>query len=204
MSNKNNDLKNNYFADVKSMLALSLGRLPTALVVILLLSSAMAALAGVLLEFGTPSKSSKEFMPFRIEASQNAESLALVDSKKLQGNWIYQTPTYAMTLTLIGDRFEWIIAFADIAEAQYYARGNFRMKDDVMVLGVRTDLGIPQDPSKPWVKFFPIAMKDINLHVSFEGKNLIWTVPISEQNRLISRTSIIFEDNNDGVFKWKK
>lgn len=201
MSKEDKTSKNNYFSEVKLMLTSSLGRLPTSLVTIILLSSAIAALAGVLLEFNKPVKSSKEFMPFRLIATENAQQ---IEQKKIQGNWIYQTPAFAMTLTLIGDRFEWIIAFADIPEAQYYARGNFRMMGDVMALGVRTDLGLPYDPAKPWIKFFPIAMKDVNILVSVEGKNIVWTVPPSEQKRILSRASVIFESNNDGLFKWVK
>lgn len=193
--------KNNYFSEVKSMLAASLGRLPTSLVMIILLSSAMAALSGVILEFSRPAKSSKEFMPVRLMAS---ETNMQIEQKKIQGNWIYQTPAFAMTLTLIGDRFEWIIAFADIPEAQYYARGNFRLINDVMTLGVRTDLGIPNDTAKPWIKFFPIAIKDLNLLVSLDGKNLVWTVPSSEQKRILSRVSAIFENNSNGLFTWVK
>jgi hypothetical protein len=193
--------KNNYFSEVKLMLAASVGRLPTALVMIILLSSAMAALAGVILEFNQPVKTSKEFMPFRLVATENAQP---IDPKKIEGNWIYQTPAFAMTLTLIGNRFEWIIAFADIPEAQYYARGSFRRMGDVMSLGVRTDLGIPNDPTKPWIKFFPIAMKDLNLFILMEGKNIVWSVPKTEQGRIISRASVIFENNDDGLFKWIK
>lgn len=201
-SEKKNDMSkdNDYFSNIKSMLALSVGRLPTALVMIILLSGAMAAMAGVVLEFSKPSSSrSKEFMPLRLEVTENSVS---PDLKSIQKNWVYQTPTYAMTFTFIGDRFEWITAFADIPHAQYYGRGNYRMVGDVMVLGIRSDLGIPYDPQTPWMKYMPMAMKDINLYVSLEGKDLVWTIPTSEQRQIISQSAFIFVDNPSGVFKW--
>lgn len=190
---------NDYFLNVKAMLASSVGRLPTALVMIILISGAMAAMAGVALEFSKPSRNSKEFMPLRLEVTENSVS---PDLKLIQKNWVYQTPTYAMTFTIIGDRFEWITAFADIPQAQYYGRGNYRMVGDVMVLGIRNDLGIPYDPQTPWMQYMPMAMKDINLYVSLEGTDLIWTIPTSEQRQIISQSAFIFVDNPDGVFKW--
>ena len=188
-----------YLSNVRSMLMASVGRLPTALVLIILISAAMAAMAGVILEFSKPTANSREFMPLRLEATENSIS---PDLKTIQKNWVFQTPTYAMTFTIIGDRFEWITAFADIPDAQYYGRGNYRLVGDVMVLGIRNDFGIPYDPEVPWMKYMPMAMKDINFYVSFEDKNLVWTVPSSEQREIISQSSIIFLDNPDGVFKW--
>ncbi len=193
---------NNNFSNLKSMLATSVGRLPTALVMIILVSATMAAIAGIILELGKPSTKSNEFMPLRLEATQNSVA---IDTKALQGNWVYQTPAYAMTFSFIGDRFEWIIAFADISEAQYYARGNYRLVGDVLVLGVRNDLGLPYDPEMPWMKYMPIAMKDVNVFISMEGKKtLIWTMPSSEQKRIISQPSFIFADRADGIFNWTK
>lgn len=183
------------------MLAESVGRLPTSLVIILLISLAMAVLSGVVLELSKKPKTSNEFMPFRLESSVGTTS---IDLKILQGNWVYQTKDYAMTFTVIGDRFEWIIAFSDIAEAQYYARGNYRIEGDVMSLGVRADLGKPYDPLKPWLKYLPIAMKDINTRISVAPKSFVWNIPASEQRFILSQTSQIFNENALGKFEWVK
>lgn len=189
------------FANAKAMILSSVGRLPTALVVILLVSMAMAAMTGLVLQFNRTSGHVIEFMPLRL--TPTPDSVA-IDNRKIQGNWVYQTADYAMVLTFIGDRFEWIIRLADVQEAQFFARGNFRIEGDVMVLGVRTDLGIPVDPSKPWIKFMPMSMRDINTKVTFDGKKIIWDVPASEQKRIIAQSGRIFIGHEDGHIEWTK
>ena len=189
------------FSNAKSLLLSSVGRLPTALVVILLISGAMAAVTGLVLHLNRPSDQVFEFMPLRLVPSQDALP---IDPRKIQGNWIYQTTEYAMILTLIGDRFEWIVSFGDIKDVQYVARGNFRIVDDVMILGVRADLGFPRDPARPWMKYMPMSMKDLNTRFSFSGKKIIWDVPQSEQRRIIAQTSRIFDGHEDGHFEWTR
>ncbi len=190
-----------FLSHVKYMLASSLGRLPTALVVILLIAMAMAVITGVVMEWNKPAPHVAEFMPLRLTPTDNAPD---VDTRKLQGNWVYQTPDYAMTLTLIGDRFEWIMLFKEIQEAQYFARGNFRIVGDVMVLGIRPDLGKPVDPSKPWMKYMPISMKDLNTRVAFSDKKIIWDIPVAEQKKIAAQTGRIFIGHEDGHFEWTK
>lgn len=189
------------FANAKSMILISIGRLPTALVVILLVSMAMAAMTGLVLQLNKASDHVIEFMPLRLTPTPDSIP---IDNRKIQGNWVYQTADYAMVLTFIGDRFEWIIRLADVQEAQFFARGNFRIEGDVMVLGVRTDLGIPVDPSKPWIKFMPMSMRDINTKVTFDGKKIIWDVPTSEQKRIIAQSGRIFIGHEDGHIEWTK
>lgn len=195
------EVREDFFANAKSMILSSVGRLPTALVVILLVSMAMAATTGLVLQFNRTSGHVIEFMPLRLIPTPDSVA---IDNRKIQGNWVYQTADYAMVLTFIGDRFEWIIRLADVQEAQFFARGNFRIEGDVMVLGIRPDLGIPFDPSKPWVKFMPMSMRDINTKVTFDGKKIIWDVPASEQKRIIAQSGRIFIGHEDGHIEWTK
>ncbi len=195
------EVHENVFANAKLMILSAVGKLPTALVVILLVSMAMAAITGIILQFNSTPGRVIEFMPLRLAPSQDA---VMVDPRKIQGGWVYQTPDYAMALTLVGDRFEWIITFADVQEAQFYARGNFRIDGDVMILGIRPDLGIPFDPSKPWVKFLPIAMKDINTKFKIQTRQMIWDVPTSEQNRIVAQSGRIFTGHEDGHIEWTR
>lgn len=195
------EAREDFFANAKSMILSSVGRLPTALVVILLVSMAMAAMTGLVLQFNRAPDHVFEFMPLRLTPTPDSIP---IDNPKIQGNWVYQTADYAMVLTFIGDRFEWIIQFGDIQEAQFFARGNFRIDGDVMILGIRPDLGTPVDPSKPWIKFMPMSMRDINTKVTFEGKKMIWDVPASEQKRIIAQSGQIFVGHEDGYFEWIK
>lgn len=195
------EARDNIFANAKAMLLISVGKLPTALVVILLVSGAMAAMTGLVLQLNRTSDRVVEFMPLRLEPSESTE---VVDHRKIQGNWIYQAPDYAMTFTIIGDRFEWIIRLGDIQEAQFFARGNFRIVGDVMVVGVRGDLGTPRDPLKPWMKYLPISMKDFNTRFKFVEGKIVWDVPVSEQRKIIAQASRIFVGREDGHFEWIK
>jgi hypothetical protein len=199
--NAREETSEDFLSNAKYMLASSVGRLPTALVVILLVSVAMATVTGLVMQLNRPAAGSHEFMPQRLEITDDAPQ---VDVRKLQGNWVYQTLDYAMTLTFIGDRFEWIVSFKDIPEAQFFARGNFRTVGDVMILGVRPDLGKPVDPSKPWMKYMPIAMKDMNTKFSFPNKAIIWDVPTSEQSKILAQSGRIFTGHEDGHFEWTK
>jgi len=162
---------------------------------------AMAAMTGLVLQLNRAPDHVFEFMPLRLIPTPDSIP---IDNPKIQGNWVYQTADYAMVLTFIGDRFEWIIQFGDIQEAQFFARGNFRIDGDVMILGIRPDLGTPVDPSKPWIKFMPMSMRDINTKVTFEGKKMIWDVPASEQKRIIAQSGQIFVGHEDGYFEWTK
>ena len=190
------------FVQTKNLLASSIGRMPTALVVILMLSLCVAMVFGVVVHVASQSRTTKtDFMPLRLEASSPA---TVLDIKRMRQNWVVQSPAYAMSLTFVDDRFEWIVRFADVANVQFYARGNFRMEGDVMVLGVRPDLGQPYDAQKPWIKYMPIAMKDVNAQVSFDGDRLVWVIPPSEQGRILARTAAIFIGHEDGRFVWMK
>ncbi|MBL8641957.1 MAG: hypothetical protein JNL76_07575 [Alphaproteobacteria bacterium] len=202
-SRASREVQDHFFLNLKSMLLDSLGRIPTALVVILLLSTTTAVLTAFALHLNKVSGESVEFMPLRLVPSEN---FTPVDSRKIQGNWVYQNTGYAMTFTIIGDRFEWILALGDLQEAQFFARGNYRIVGDVMVLGVRSDLGTPIDPSRPWMKYLPMPMKDLNTVVQFDLNQMVWDLPLSEQKRILGEVQQIFigQGQDTAHFVWTK
>lgn len=191
----------NRFAEMKTMILSSLGRLPTGLVVLLTVAITVAVVSGFVMEIVKPDKISREFMPLRLE---RASMVAQVNPNQLQGNWIVSTPDYAMSLTFIKDRFEWQVKFSDIDEAQFYARGNFRVAGDVLVLGIRTDLGMPYDQKMPWLKYLPISFKDLNAHIILEGKTMVLDVPKSEQDLIKGQVKRIFLSERGGNLQWTK
>lgn len=197
--NDESDQKRNIFSEMKVMIASSLGRIPAFLVVIFMTAVTVSVLSGFFLHLATENKSAREFMPLRIEADQNA---APIDVKKLKGHWVVQSTSYAMSFTFVQDRFEWIVIMPEFSGTQFYARGNFRIVGDVLILGVRPDLGKPYDFQKPWIKYMPMAMKDLNLKIHQEGKSMVWDVPLSEQKKILSHTAEIFLDGNNGRFQW--
>ncbi len=200
--NKDKDSVSNPFREMKAMIATSIGRIPAALVVIFAVAIAIAALSGLFLKISTENRLPQNvFMPLRLEVDSNTQP---IDLKKLQGQWIYQNMDYAMSLAIIGDRFEWIVKFGSIKEAQFYARGNYRIDGNVIILGQRPDLGKPYDESKPWIKFLPMAMKDVNAYIAMNGKDIVLTIPSSEQAKILSHTADIFNGNKYGRFEWVK
>lgn len=188
-------------SDIQSIFLGSFEKIPRPLVTIFLISLIMAMSAGAMLEMLKKPTGPQEFLPVRLE--QNAE-LPIFDVRNLRGNWIYQTPDYAMTLTFIDDRFEWIIALGDITEAQFFGRGNYKLDGNVLVLAMRPDLGMPYDDEKPWLQYIPIAMVNLNAHIEMQEKNLVMTIPPEEQEQIISHTRTIFINNPQGQFKWIK
>ncbi len=190
----------NLIKEIQAMLLASIGRMPGFLVILIVLSLTLSVLAGLALKIVEDQKTAaKEFMPLRIEATENAPQ---IDPKKIQGQWIVQTPDYAMSFSFIGDRFEWMVRFARIQEAQFYARGNFRIEGDVVVLAQRPDLGLPYDSTQPWLKFLPMAIKNINIRIALENGRLLWDVPASEQTKIKSHVAMIFDGNKAGHFVW--
>lgn len=200
--NKKSETSSGLLNEMKTMIAGSVGLIPAALVILFAIAATIAALAGLFLKFESEDRSRRQvFMPLRIESEELA---APIDIKKMQGQWIYQTSSYAMSMTFIGDRFEWIVKLSSIQEAQFYARGNFRVDGDVLVLGQRPDLGKPYDPAQPWLKFLPIAMKDLNVRLNLDKNKMGWEVPESEQKEILSHVAQIFEENDQGKFEWVK
>jgi hypothetical protein len=188
-------------SDIRDILFGSFNKIPRPLITIFLISTIMALLAGAMLEISKVPQAEKEFLPVRLEQSVE---IPAVDVQNLRGNWIYQTPEYAMSLTFIDDRFEWIIALGDITEAQFFGRGNYKLEGNVLVLAMRPDLGMPYDNEQPWLQYIPIAMVNLNAHVTMQGKNLLLTIPPSEQEQIISHTRAIFINNPQGQFEWVK
>lgn len=187
---------------IKAVLSHSIGRLPMSLVVLLLLALMASLLSGFFMHFFAQKKPTNDFLPLRLEISEDVEA---VDAKVLQGNWIVQTDAYAMSLFIEGDKFEWIVRTKDTGDTQFFARGNFRIEGDVMILAQRPDMGQPADPTRPWVVNMPMAMKNLNLRYALPAKKqLTWEIPSSEQEKIFSHTGAIFIGNDQGKFSWVK
>lgn len=201
--NKEKQQRPQILTEAKQMLASSVGRMPTALVVLLVLSLAVASASGLVLKIAKDyqAHSRSDFMPLRLDVDEKSSPIPL---KELQGQWVSQTGNYAMLLTVIGDRFEWIIKLGDINEAQFYARGNYRVEGNVMVLFQRPDLGIPYDRDRLWIKSIPFAMKNVNTYISLEKGMMEWTIPADEQRNISSHEAEIFRNNPQGNFEWVK
>lgn len=194
--------KEGMLPEMMVMLKASLGRLPTSLVMIFVVAVIVAILSGFILKFAEPVSTTREFLPVRLDAHKE---LSPTQIKRLQGNWIIRTPEYISTFTIDGEKFEWIVSFGDIQGIQYYARGNYKLVGDVMILGMRTDLGIPYDTRYPWMKFMPMAMRNLNFYVTTDGRQLQWIIPDGERKNIISHAARILSGmTGDTVLLWER
>lgn len=186
---KNTDKTGNRFSEMKGLLLQSVGRIPAGLVILLAMAVSLAAISGLMMAVLKPDRITREFLPLRIESVSVAPQ---IDKQALQGSWVISTTEYAMSISFINDRFEWLLKFSDIPDAQYFARGNYRIAGDVIILGVRTDFGVPYNEAQPWVKYLPLSLRDLNTYVILAEKRMVWDVPTSEQALINGQGARIF------------
>lgn len=169
---------NHPFVTMRRMLFQSVGRWPAPLVLILALSLSLAVLSGVALKMASTS-SKAEFLPLRLKTDPGKA----VDEAVLQGAWGYSKDGLAMSIRLENGMFEWIIRPQGEKYLRYFARGNYLLKDDVLVLAQRPDLGKPAAPVGQMLQFLPYGLTNINLKVETNGKLMLWLVPSGERAR---------------------
>lgn len=191
----------NPFVMMRQMILSSVGRLPAALVVILVLSVTAASLAAILMTVYAGEPHKEEFMPQRLESIVGANPIS---EAYLQGIWSMQNKDFAMNITLVGKKFEWIIKMKNSGNVLYFLRGNYKLNGDVMVLGGRKDMGAPSDPIPTGRQYMPIDIKDINVRVDVDKNQMIWHVPVSEQNCYKSFVINIFDKKNQADFVWER
>ncbi len=173
----------NPFTQMKNMLAASVGRIPTQLVVLLVVSLLAAVITGLAMKLDiTRSKGDGVFPPLRIEAAAGAKT---VESRDLNGMWVHQNENSTITLQFQNGMFELVIRKGSpqsISNDRYFARGSFRTKGNVLSLGQRGDLGKPVTPPGTFFEFLPLDFQSINVEVELNrGKRLmLWTLPRAE------------------------
>lgn len=191
----------NPFVMMRQMILSSVGRLPAALVIILVMSVAAASVSAILMAVYERQTSQKEFMPQRLESIAGANPISEVH---LQGIWSMQNKNFAMNITLVDKKFEWIIKMKNEGTVLYFLRGNYKLNGDVMVLGGRKDMGAPSDPIPSGRQYMPVDIVDINMRVDVDKKQMIWHVPVSEQNVYKSLIVNIFDKKNQADLVWER
>ena len=191
----------NPFVMMRQMILSSVGRLPAALVVILVLSVTAASISAILMAVYVRETYKKEFMPQRLESIVGATPISEV---QLQGVWAMQSKDFAMNITLVDKKFEWIIKMKNEGTVLYFLRGNYKLNGDVMVLGGRKDMGAPSDPVPIGRQYMPVDIVDMNMRVDVDKKQMIWHIPVSEQNVYKSFIVNIFDKKNQADFVWER
>lgn len=194
----------NPFHLIKVMVG-SVGRIPAGLVLLFALALSVAALSGLAMKFAQ-----KEHVMGKTELRLTPEDAAgnmSVDPQAVAGIWVGATTNYVMSLSLAGDRFEWIVQNINTPYVHYFARGRWKLKGNVLVLKQQKDLGYPFDADNPEIRFMPIPMDNIELFVALggnTGKQMTWTIPSSEYDQIDGLVEDLFDNAEQTNMNWKK
>jgi hypothetical protein len=190
---------------IRRMVEESAGRLPAPLVIIAMTALVAAVLSGALLSTlasGKKTSSGFEFLPVRVEA--DAASPAL-DEKLLRGVWVSRQGEFVSSLQLAGGKFEWMVRWGKDNNTRYYARGDYKIDHDVLVLGQRVDMGKPYDPDNPFMIYLPLSLKDINVRARLDpvAGRMAWQIPQSERKRQVPAFLRAFPADADADMIWE-
>lgn len=191
----------NPFFQMKKMVLQSLGKLPTSLVMIMVAAAVTASLAGLAVHFVAANKKPYEFMPQRLEIDTAAPAL---DENMIQGVWFFQDGYHTMTLTLVDQKFEWVVSLADEGIARFYARGNYRVVGNVLIFGQRPDMGKPFDKKNPHADFLPMQLLSMNVFATVDRESLKWEVPVSEQGKFAKGSKPLFDGKDGAHLVWTR
>lgn len=69
----------------------------------------------------------------------------------------------------------------------------------------REDLGYPSDPDKPYIRFMPVTLKNLNIRVTEPTRQMGWDIPSSEYGRLVAFGLALFDPSlPDTHIVWSK
>lgn len=108
-----------------------------------------------------------EFLEQRLQPQENSTA---INPYVLEGTWVYQTNDFAMSISMKNQAFEWLVRMSDEPTAVIYARGSYRIVGDVLILGLRGDIG-PFDKIVQKNTYIEMAMENINLYANVDKTN---------------------------------
>lgn len=185
----------------KRMVRESVGKLPTPLVLIFVLSLALSVLASALLLLARPKAHPYEYLPLRL--TPRAESV-IFSAKRLQGTWKARVSKYPMTLQFKDSMFEWVVQEDGEPNLRYFARGNFKLEQDILILAQRPDIGRPYDPKNRYLVYLPLSLKNINVYSTLQKDALSFSVPQEERKILSSQFLRFLPTNVNEPLLWVK
>jgi hypothetical protein len=193
----------NPFVQMSKMLSASVGRMPTQLVVLLLASLLAAVVTGLMMKFEVSGpKGDGAFPPLRIAPTESARA---VESRELNGTWIHQNENSTMTIQFQNGMFELVVRKGSpqsISNYRYCARGDFRLKGNVLALGQRPDLGKPPTPEGTFYEFLPLEFKSVNVQLDLNQQLMLWTLPRSEVTRQTPSLLSVFPPDTNKPMVW--
>ena len=163
----------------------SVGRLPAPLVIIFLVSLALAVLAGLALKAVqkpevklTPME---RLLPLRLALDEDAKP---INQAALVGVWVSPKGQISMTIRFTDQGlFEWLIQPPNSMYLRQYIRGSYRVEGDVLVLGQRPDLGKPEPLREEIMDYLSLNVRNLNAKVEMTPKLMVWQIPEVELTR---------------------
>ncbi len=170
------------------------------LVAILLGAALFAIFAGVGMGYA---KKEKRDQPVSMMSLTPSPDVQMTESF-LQGVWVHSQEEYATSLSIIGDKFEWIVSLSAYSGTRFFSRGVVHTEGDVLVLETRDDMGYPFDKDKLWIDYLPISMKNLNIRYDVQKGKMAWAIPLSEASRVEGPVASIIKDSADKPIIWSK
>ncbi len=190
----------NPFLTMGGMLTSSLGKLPTGLVAIFLGAVLLSIFAGVGMKYAEKAQKNQPVSIIRLTPSSDAQT----SSALLQGVWVNSDEEYAMGLSIVGNKYEWIVSLSGHSGARFFSRGVLQVVGDVLVLETRDDMGYPFDKDKRWIDYLPVSMKNLNIRYDVAKRKMVWTVPQSEFDRVKGPVSKVVRGSVEKPIIWTR
>lgn len=194
------DNENPFFL-MRELLLKSLGRIPAGLTVLIISSLFVASVTGIFMQLTYVEPKPFEFLEQRLQPQEGA---APINPYVLEGTWVYQTADFAMSISMKNQAFEWLVRMSDEPTAVIYARGSYKIVGDVLILGLRGDMGRPFDKIVQSNTYIEMAMQNINLHATVGRTDMTWTIPVAEQIDVNTNIMHIFDKKTPAVFQWTR
>jgi len=179
--------------------------IPQPLIWLIALALVLSLLVGGMLSY--VKKTAMENTTGPLVRLESSETYANFDQEQLRsyfsGVWSHQTEDVAMSLSMVDDKFELIVAPARVPGVRYFVRGTFFINGDVLILEKKNNLGYSYDPDKRWLRYIPIPMNNVNIRYELVQRDMIWTLSDEESEHIRGGVNEFFSGKNNKV-EWKK
>jgi len=183
----------------QGLLHQSFKRIPFGLIALVVLSLFITVVVGLTLKFTKPPEQSR-FLPIRIEADANRPEIG---AKQIEGRWTAKVGEKSMTLYFKDGFFEWVVRPNDKSlYARAFARGNYKIEKNILILGQRVDMGKPKPPENVPVEFLPLGFNNLNVIVEENEKLMLWFMPAAERRRQDTDFMRTFETDPEKPLVW--
>ncbi len=179
----------------------SVGHIPAGLTILIIASLFMASVTGIFLQLTKVEPKPYVFLEQRL---QPYEGGAPINPYIIEGTWVYQTAEFAMSISMKNQKFEWLVRMSDEPNTILYARGDYRIVGNILILGLRGDMGRPFDKMVLKNSYIEMSMRDMNIYATADKTSMTWTIPPAEQQGINTNIMYIFDKKTQAVYQWTR